>query len=52
MAESINNIDSNDQDETDKQKLLLRAQYDAVGTPMPVKTPVDFQKRLKEQEIE
>ena len=35
-----------------QRKKLLRAQYDAVGTPMAVKTPIDFQKRLKEQEIE
>jgi len=33
--------------ESDHKK-LLRAQYDKFGTPMPVKTPIDFQKRLKE----
>jgi len=32
---------------TDEQKAMLRKQFDAYGTPMPVKTPVDFAKRLQ-----
>ena len=26
----------------DEKKAMLRKQFDAYGTPMPVKTPVDF----------
>ena len=33
-------------------KAPARGQYDAFGTPMPVKTPVDFQKKLQEQKEE
>ena len=39
---------------TDKEgeKSLHRKQYDAVGTPMTVKSAIDFQSRLKEQQEE
>ena len=37
---------------TEEKRAMLRKQYDKFGTPMPVKTPVNFAARLKEQQEE
>jgi len=38
-----------EKEKSEEQKAALRKQYDQFGTPMPVKTPVDFKKRLAAQ---
>jgi len=38
-----------EKEKTDEVNSALRKQYDQFGTPMPVKTPVDFKKRLAAQ---
>lgn len=39
----------NKDEHLDPKKLLTKQQLDAFGTPMVVKTPLDFKKRLEEQ---
>ena len=34
---------------SEEEKAVLRKKYEMVGTPMPVKTPIDFKKRMIEQ---